>query len=289
MGQSPLARCATKQVDLNGLAVAYEQAGNGPPLVLLHGYVGGGRATWRYQLDELSDEFTVVAWDGPGMGSSADPPPEFRLADYADRLADFVDVLDLGRPHVAGISFGGALALELYRRHPDVPRTLVLASAYAGWAGSLPPAETELRLRQVLELADLPPAEFIQAIRPTLFSDSTPVETIDAFVANASEFHPAGLRAMARSVAEADLRDMLPRIAVPTLLLYGDRDVRAPLTVAEQLHAAIPGSKLVVLPGVGHVVNLEAPERFNAEVRRFLGSAGLCQRRRHEPSEPRGG
>ena len=209
--------------------MAYEQAGNGPPLVLLHGYVGDGRATWRYQLDELSDEFTVLAWDGPGMGSSADPPPEFRLADYADRLADFVDVLDLGRPHVAGISFGGALALELYRRHPDVPRTLVLASAYAGWAGSLPPDETELRLRQVLELADRPPAEFVEAIRPTLFSDSTPVETIDAFVANASGFHPAGLRTMARSVAEADLRDMLPRIAVPTLLLYGDRDVRAPL------------------------------------------------------------
>jgi pimeloyl-ACP methyl ester carboxylesterase len=77
---------------------------------------------------------------------------------------------------------------------------------------------------------------------------------------------------MARSFAEADLRDVLPRIEVPTLLLYGDQDVRAPLQVAEELHAAIPESKLVVLPGVGHVSSVEAPERFNQVIRSFIGS-----------------
>src|SRR5262249_39032706 len=85
-----------------------------------------------------------------------------------------------------------------------------------------------------------------------------------------SELHPAGLRTMARSFAEADLRDTLGRVDVPTLLLYGDRDVRAPLAVAQQLHAAITGSRLVVLPGVGHQSNMEAPERFTEEVRQFL-------------------
>ena len=74
-------------------------------------------------------------------------------------------------------------------------------------------------------------------------------------------------------MAEADLCDVLPQIAIPTLLIHGDSDVRSPLYVAEQLHAGIPGSKLVVLPGVGHLVNLEAPERFNAELRAFLLSA----------------
>jgi pimeloyl-ACP methyl ester carboxylesterase len=77
---------------------------------------------------------------------------------------------------------------------------------------------------------------------------------------------------MARSFAEADLRDVLPRIDVPTLLLQGDEDVRAPVQVAEQLHASIPSSKLVILPGVGHVSSVEAPELFTAEVRSFLGS-----------------
>ena len=79
-----------------------------------------------------------------------------------------------------------------------------------------------------------------------------------------------GLLAMISAFAEADLRPVLPSISVPTLLLYGELDVRAPLPVARALHTAIPASELRVLPGVGHEVNLEAPEAFNAEVRRFL-------------------
>jgi pimeloyl-ACP methyl ester carboxylesterase len=74
---------------------------------------------------------------------------------------------------------------------------------------------------------------------------------------------------MARASAE-DVRDVLPRIDVPTLLLYGDQDVRAPRAVAEALHASITGSNLMMLPGVGHVCNVEAPEQFNAAVRDFL-------------------
>lgn len=261
-----------EQLEVAGLRISYERAGEGPALVLLHGYVGDGRATWHGQLEELSEEFTVVAWDAPGSGGSSDPPESFRLSDYADCLAGFVDALGLDRPHVAGLSFGGGLALELYRRHPTIPATLVLAGAYAGWAGSLPPDLVEQRLRQALELAELPPDQLVRTIVPTLFSESASAETVAEFAASMAEFHPDGLRAMARSFAEADLRDVLPRIDVPTLLLYGDKDVRAPLTVAEDLHAAIPGSRLAVLPGVGHVSSVEAAERFNAEVRAFLRS-----------------
>ncbi len=108
-----------------------------------------------------------------------------------------------------------------------------------------------------------------------MFSASASAEIVGGFAANVSELHPSGLRAMARSFAEADLRDVLPHIDVPTLLLYGDEDVRAPLSVAEDLLAAIPTSKLVVLPGVGHVSSVEAADRFNAEVRRFLRSVKI--------------
>jgi pimeloyl-ACP methyl ester carboxylesterase len=260
------------EVEVDGLRIAYERAGEGPPLVLLHGYVGDGPGVWHRQLVELSDEFTVVAWDAPGAGRSSDPPESFRIRDYADSLAGFVEALGLERPHVAGLSFGGTLALELHRRHPGVARTLVLASAYAGWAGSLPPQVTEQRLRQALELADLPAEEFVSALAPTMFSESAPPELVDRFVASMFEFHPAGLRTMARASAEADLRDALPGMDVPTLLLYGDEDVRAPQEVADQLHTGIPHSRLVVIPGAGHLCNLEAPDRFNEEIRDFLRS-----------------
>lgn len=261
------------EIDIGGLRIAFKRVGEGPPLVLLHGALSDSRV-WRRQLDELSDEFTVVAWDAPGCGRSSDPPaPEtFRLSDYANCLAGLVDALGLGRAHVLGLSFGGGLALELYRRHPTVPKTLVLASAYAGWAGSLPPEEVERRRQRALREADLPPEQWVPGYLPGLFTETAPPGLIDEAVAIMSETRPAGMKAMMYAFAEADLRDVLPLIEVPTLLLYGEADRRSPLNVAEGLHAKIPTSKLVVMPGVGHDSNLEAPETFNTEVRSFLQS-----------------
>jgi pimeloyl-ACP methyl ester carboxylesterase len=256
-------------IEIDGLRIAYERAGNGPPLVLLHGYVGDGPTTWRRQIDELSAEFTVVAWDAPGVGRSSDPPESFGMAGYADCLAGFVNRLGLEKPHVAGLSFGGALALELCHRHSAIPMTLILASAYAGWAGSLPADVAEERLQQALALANLSPEEFVGALLPTMFSEGTPPESVDEFGATMLAFHPAGFRAMARASAE-DLRGVLPDIRIPTLLLYGDKDVRAPLTIAENLHAALSDSTLVVLRAAGHLCNIEAPEEFNRAVRNFL-------------------
>ena len=77
-----------EMIEVDGLRIAYERAGAGPPLVLLHGYVGDGPTTWRRQLEGLCDQFTVVAWDAPGAGGSSDPPESFGMAGYADCLAD---------------------------------------------------------------------------------------------------------------------------------------------------------------------------------------------------------
>lgn len=258
------------QVEVGGLRVAYERAGAGSPVVLLHGFVGDAAATWQDQIEALSGEFTVVAWDAPGMGRSSDPPESFRMADYADCLSAFVSALGLGRPHVVGLSFGGALALQLCRRHPAVPRTLTLAGGYAGWSGSLGEAAAEQRLRRCLELSDTRPEEFAAAMIPTMFSPSAPAERVEAFAANMLGFSAAGFRTMARALAEADLRDGLGRVEVATLLMHGDQDQRAPLEVAQALHASIPASKLVVMPGVGHVSPVEAPELFNRELLEFL-------------------
>jgi pimeloyl-ACP methyl ester carboxylesterase len=84
--------------EVGGLRITYERAGTGPPLVLLHGYVGDARATWHHQLDDLSDEFMVIAWDAPGAGGSSDPPESFGTAGYADALAGFVAALGLDTP-----------------------------------------------------------------------------------------------------------------------------------------------------------------------------------------------
>jgi pimeloyl-ACP methyl ester carboxylesterase len=110
---------------------------------------------------------------------------------------------------------------------------------------------------------------------PSMFSPSAPTDAVAAFAASMRRFNRTGFLAMMWSSAEADLRDVLPRISVPTLVLHGDRDVRSPLEVAHALHSAIPASKLVVLPGIGHVSPVEAPDLFNHEVSRFLETASL--------------
>jgi pimeloyl-ACP methyl ester carboxylesterase len=254
--------------DLDGLRVGYERAGSGPPLVLVHGYVGDGPTTWRPQLNNLSADFTVVAWDAPGTGESSDPPEDFGIAGYADCLAHFLRAIGLERPYIVGLSFGGALAIELNRRHPDVAAGYVVVSGYAGWLGSLSPELAAQRLDQALQLATLSPDEFVDALLPTMFAEGTPSETIDAFGEAMRHFHPAGFRALARACF-VDLRDALELLRAPTLLIYGNHDARAPAHVADQLHRAIAGSKLELLPGAGHLCNLEAPDAFNDLIRSF--------------------
>jgi pimeloyl-ACP methyl ester carboxylesterase len=258
------------RVEVAGLEIAYERVGEGPPLVLLQGFVGDGPTTWRHQLDALSDRYTVVAWDAPGAGRSSDPPEHFGVDGYAECLAGFLEALDLAPACVVGLSFGGIVALALQRRHAATASRLVLASSYAGWTGSLGAEAAEARLRGSLALSEGTPDAFVGALLPTMFATAVPRATVEAFESAMRAFHPPGFRAMARASAE-DVRDVLPTIGVPTLLVYGERDVRAPMTVAQSLRDAIPGSRLVVLPDAGHVCNVEAPAAFEAAVRQFLG------------------
>jgi pimeloyl-ACP methyl ester carboxylesterase len=269
-----LGRLDVPDVQVSDLRIAYRQVGTGPPLVLLHGGMEDSRA-WTRQLDGLSDEYTVFAWDAPGCGQSTDIPDTWRLPDFADALAAWLRAVDVEHPHVLGLSWGSSLAIEFYRRHSSHPASLILASAYAGWAGSLPPEEVAARYTSVLAAAELPREELMKGW-PGLFSSAASPELIAVVMSIAADnsglVHPGGYRAMAHSMAEADLRDVLPQIRVPTLLLYGELDERSPLFIAEDLRAQIPNAELVVIPDAGHLANVEAPAAFNGQVRRFIRS-----------------
>jgi len=256
-------------IKIGKLNIAYQHKGKGKPLVLLHGALSDSRV-WRRQIAELSELFEIVAWDAPGCGRSSDPPEDFTLSDYAECLAEFIKIVGLKNPHILGLSFGAGLALEFYRCYPENPRTLVLASAYAGWAGSLPPEVVEERRQKAIELADMPLEIVISSWLPSFFAESVTKDVIEETIAIMSDYHPIGARVMANAFAEADLRGMLPTINIPTLLLFGGADQRTSIAIAEDLHSKIPKSKLVIIPGAGHDLNLEVPEIFNKEVHDFL-------------------
>jgi pimeloyl-ACP methyl ester carboxylesterase len=254
-------------VSASGLDIAYEHVGEGPPLVLVHGAAVDSRM-WRPQLAGLADELTVVAWDEPGAGRSSDAPADFGLADYANCLAALIEALGLGPAHVAGLSWGGTVVQELYRHHPELVATLILVDTYAGWKGSLPEEEVRARVAGARAMLEAPPEQFDPTL-PELFAGDPPAEFVSLLEQMAADVRPGSLRTQLSVMAEADQRDLLPRIAVPVLLVWGELDARSPLSVARQFEQAIPDPELVVIPGAGHVSNLEQPERFNEAVRAF--------------------
>jgi pimeloyl-ACP methyl ester carboxylesterase len=254
-------------VSAAGLEIAYERAGDGPPLVLVHGAAEDGRM-WRPQLETLSGELTVVAWDEPGAGRSADLPAGFGLADYAHCLAALIEQFALGPAHVAGISWGGTLVQELYRHHPELVHTLILVDTYAGWKGSLPAEEVRARVAGARRMLAAP-AEAFDPTLPGLFAGDPPARFASLLEEVAADVRRETLERQLAIMAETDQRDLLPHIAVPTLLLWGERDARSPLDVARRFEQAIPDATLVVIEGCGHVSNLERPEEFSAAVRDF--------------------
>lgn len=255
------------RVQVGGIDIAYRRQGAGPPLVFVHGAAEDGRV-WTPQLDALADEFTVVAWDEPGAGRSSDVPSDFGLADYADCLAALVDELALGPVHLLGLSWGGTVVQELYRRHPERVATLIFVDTYAGWKGSLPDDEVQARVAGVQRMLDAPAHEFDPTL-PGLFAGDPPAGFMPLLEAMAADVRPASLRSSLAIMAETDQRDLLRHVAVPTLLVWGEFDARSPLAVAREFEQAIPDARLVVIPGAGHVSNLERPDEFNAVVRDF--------------------
>ena len=264
-------------VEVDGYRVAYERVGAGPPLLLLHGYVGDGASTWGPQLDALSDDFTVIAWDAPGAGRSSDPPERFGMAGYADCLARFVDRLGVGQPHVVGLSFGGALAIEFCRLYPAVPSTL----------------DARRRLRRMGGLASArdrgtaspPGARAVRAVarrvRRHVVADDvlrTVRRTRRRCVAGGDAHVPpcrlpghgvCGGRGPAAGAA-VHRRSDAPRSMAPTT-----SGRRRPLPII--CTKPFRGSTLVRLPGVGHVCNIEAPDAFNATIREFLRDPGVAR------------
>ena len=192
-------------------------------------------------------------------------PAGFGLEDYARSLAALIAALELGPAHVAGLSWGGTVALELYRHHPERVATLILADTYAGWKGSLPAEEVQARVDGVR--TTLAAGERYDP--SGLFAPDPPSELVRLAEEMTAAARPGTLWAQVSAMAQADQRELLPLISVPTLLIWGESDARSPLTVARRFQEAIPGAELAVIPGAGHLSNLERPGPFNDAVRRF--------------------
>jgi pimeloyl-ACP methyl ester carboxylesterase len=262
-----------QSVDVRGLRTAYLRAGNGPVLLMLHG-IGGNAGQFRRQLDTLADTYDVIAWDAPGYVGSDDPPDDWTMAGYANHLAAFLDMLEIERAHVLGQSWGGVLAQELYRAHPQRFLSLILSDTSAG-GGAQPEAERRAALEARLNaLETMTPAEMAIARAPAVLGPEPPDHVRREVETMLAQIRPSGYRIAAIALANADTRAVLPTVSVPTLIISGEHDRIVASGSADQLRQSIPHATHVTIPGAGHLPSQEQPEAWEGAVRSFLRTVG---------------
>jgi pimeloyl-ACP methyl ester carboxylesterase len=271
-----------KTATLHGRPVTYAEAGAGPVLLLIHG-MAGNFENWEAVIEPLARHHTVIAPDLPGHGLSAPGAGDYSIGALAAGLRDLLIALDHDRATLVGHSLGGGIAMQLAYQFPEVTERLVLVSS-----GGLGP-----EVSPVLRAAALPGANaFIAAtagaasgagaavgrglaavgLRPN--TDIT--EVARGYASLTDPDRRAAFLAALRSVIgtggqRVDARDRLYLAGgIPVLIIWGARDRIIPAKHGEQAHEAIPGSRLEIFDGVGHLPQLEAPGRFIAVLERFL-------------------
>lgn len=250
---------------IQGVTSHYVVGGEGPPTLLLHGWGADISAWGRVIRGFLAEGRRVLAVDFPGFGQSARPPEPWGVADYTSWLRQVIDATGLLPADIVAHSFGGRVAIMLAATQPQYVRKLALTSA-AGIRLDSPRSKLRAQVvRRAIRLGRL-------AFRlPGLDGLRDRVREKVYTRLGATDYLNAGaLRPTFVKVVSQDLREYAGRITAPTLLLWGERDMDTPLAQAAILHAAIAGSRLVVLKGAGHFSYLERYPEWSAHVNRFL-------------------
>jgi 3-oxoadipate enol-lactonase len=261
--------------DHDEVPVAWRESGSpGAPVALfLHG-LGGSRIAWEPQLEGLSRARRCVAWDAPGYGASRAGADPLTFEALADAAAALLDRLGAGRADVVGMSFGGMIAQHLALQHPDCVRTLALigTSPKFGLDGTKP---DEWRAARLAPLdAGVEPKDMARIVLSALAAPDAAPDAIDQAVRAMGRVPAGGLRAAIECLVTHDTRDRLRDIRVQVRVLVGERDAETPVAYASALADGIPGARLVVIPGAGHLLNVEAPDAVNAALLELWGANG---------------
>lgn len=256
---------------VRGIEVAYDDTGGGgAALVLLHGFPFD-RSMWRGQAEALGREFRVVAPDLRGLGETAPGGGQVTIESMAEDVCALLDELRLESVVLGGLSMGGYVAFEFFRKFPGRVRALVLAD-------TRPQADTEEGRRAREENARRALSEgmapIVESMLPKLLLASTRErggEVLERVRAMMLGTRPEGAAAALRAMAlRRDQTELLPTINVPTLILVGSEDSITPPADAEAMRAKIEGSRSVVVEGAGHLSNVEQAEQFDRALAEFL-------------------
>jgi pimeloyl-ACP methyl ester carboxylesterase len=271
-------------VEVEGLPIRYLTAGEGPPLVLLHG-AGDNALDWRWVMPDLAATHRVYAPDLPGSPSSARPAADYSPAFFERFVAAFVDALDIGRATFVGNSFGGLIALRLALSEPARVTALVLVDS-AGLGHAVNPLFTSVNVPGLSEAAipfwRTPVGAYQRAWGRTALLFAHPPGSVPrkwlaeqcrlALSPGYLEAHMTVLRALVSPLGQREvLVDRLPSLKIPTLVVWGARDRVFPESQAREAVARLPEGSLALIPDCGHMPHVECPDRFLAALGGFIG------------------
>ena len=265
-------RKETGFADVNGTRLYYEVAGSGDPLVLIHGMTLDTRM-WDDQFEPLAREYRVVRYDARGFGKSALPTAGRPYA-HTDDLRALLKHLEIGRAFILGLSMGGGIALDFALAHPEATEALIpVDSRLNGWQPDAEFAAYLSAVRARAREAGIQAARdvwtYSAMFKPAL-ENPTVASRLVQIIADYSGWHWVNDNPLRTPDPPAAQR--LDTIRVPTLIVIGEQDVPDCQAIADTLHRCIPNARKVVMARVGHMSNMEAPERFNALVLDFLAS-----------------
>lgn len=259
----------TAFAESSGARIAYETLGDGPPLLLLQG-LGYARRGWGPVVEPLAERFRVTFYDNRGIGESDKPEGPYTARQLADDAAAVLDALGVAEAHVVGASLGGMAAQELALAYPERVDRLVLACTTPGGAGAHPMPERTVAL--FAEAPALAPEVALRRFVANSLAPSAPEELVDEIyrwrLANPPD--PQGWQAQAAAGTTYDGSNRAREIAAPTLVLHGTEDNVVDPRNAALLGELIPGARVELLEGCGHLCFWEQPERFVRLVAEFL-------------------
>ena len=248
------------KIDRNGVKIHYEVYGDGPALILTHGY-SSTSAMWEGQIEALSKQYKLVLWDMHGHGKSdypADPNAYSEALTIGD-IAALLDQIGTRRAIVGGLSLGGYMSLAFYRTHPERVAALLIIDTGPGFKKDEARTAWNKRAHETAERFERDGLSVLKS----LSRERSSVTHRDA----------RGLALAARGMLtqrDASVMEVLPEIAVPSLIVVGADDTPF-LAASDYMAAKIPGAKKVVIPSAGHAVNIDQPQAFIDAVLPFLG------------------
>jgi 3-oxoadipate enol-lactonase len=247
--------------------IAWFVADTDAPAIVFVNSLGTDHRMWDAQVAALGSAYRTVCFDSCGHGQSRLPQGSVTIERIGGAVLDLLDLLEVDRAWVCGCSMGGQVTLWLAAMHPERTRGAVLANTGAR-LGTIESWNARIAAVQgggMAAVRDLVVGRFLSAgLR------SARPDIADTLAQTLERVDPRGYVAACEAIRDADLRAVAPGVMVPTLVVAGSLDESTPVAMAEGLHASIPGSRLVVIPGAAHLSMVERPDVFNAHLLEFL-------------------